>query len=380
MKMKNIRCQIAVFSAKIAYLILRASGRNAGSFPGVVALKIFPDLLRFVSHDADITLVTGTNGKTTTTKMIVEIMKAAGMQVVCNSDGANMLQGIATRVALNCDWRCRLRNKYLVLECDELHFVNACRDMRPRRVLIKDICKDQTDRLGSPENVEKMIAEGVRLTDGAREFRQKEDSALCPYHVLTDTEDHIAFEVSTPGGSLKVNLGIPGIYNVANAIDAICVTQHLGITGDIIKQALARMTPSDGRQHSYMVGDVRMRMILVKNPASFNAAIQFLGNIRDEFQIVIVINNTEADGRDVSWISEVNFNQLSGKNIKRIFVSGTKSSDVVSALVASGIHNDLIIEENDPDKLYSMVLAQQIKTIWLPNYSAMWKFLQKYKR
>lgn len=374
---KNIRCQIAVSCAKMAYLMLRALGRNAGSLPGFVALKIFPDLLRFVSPDADITLVTGTNGKTTTTKMIVEIMKAAGIQVVCNSDGANMLQGIATRVALNCDWRCRLRSRYIVLECDELHFVKACKDMHPRRVLIKNICKDQTDRLGSPENVENMIAEGVRLADGAREFRQKEDSALCTSQVLENTEDHIAFEVTTPDGALKVNLAFPGIYNVANAIDAICVAQHLGISNDIIEQALSRMTPSDGRQHSYMVGDVRMRMILVKNPSSFNAAIQFLENIEDEFQIVIVINNTEADGRDVSWISEVNLHQLAGMNIRRIFVSGTKSSDVVSALIASGIHDDLITEEKEPDRLYSMVLAQKIKTVWLPNYSAMWKLLQK---
>lgn len=273
-----------------------------------------------------------------------------------------------------------MRSKYIVLECDELHFFKACKDMSPRRVLIKDICKDQIDRMGSPENVEKMINEGIQQTDGVKVFRQKDDSTLCTYRVLEDTEDHIAFEAMTPGGVLKVNLGFPGIYNVANAIDAICVAQHLGITGDIIEQALARMTPCDGRQHSYMLEDVKMRMILVKNPSSFNAAIQFLENIKDEFLMVIVINNTEADGRDVAWIREVNFHQLSGMNIKRIFVSGTRSSDVVSSLIGSGIHNDLITEVNEMEKLYDMVSAQHTKTIWLPNYSAMWRLLRKVKK
>lgn len=378
--MKRIRVFTAVLCAKAIYVILRALGRNAGSSPGFVAMRIFPDLLRHLSADADVTLVTGTNGKTTTTKMIVEIMDAAGMQVICNTDGANMLQGIATRVALNCNWRCRLRYKYIVMECDELYFARACKDMRPRRILIKDICKDQTDRLGSIADVEKMINRGVRMADSTAVFRQKDNRALFTYSVQEETEDHIAFDAITPNGTLSVTLNVPGVYNVANAIDAISVAQHLGISNDAIQQGLARMTPCEGRQHTFIMRGVPMRMILVKNPSSFNAAIQYLYNIKEAFQLVIIINDTEADGRDVSWLSEVDFRQLSEMNIKRILVSGTRSADVVRNLMASDIHADLITEITSPDTLYELVLQQQAKTVWLPNYSAMWNLLHSGKK
>ena len=163
MKKPNpVQTVLSVASCKLTRLILRKTGRGGTAIPGIVAMKVSKNILAAVSSGMEIVVVTGTNGKTTTCNMIEHALSHAGRKVLLDRSGANMLNGIASDLICNSDWRGRPRYNCAVLECDEAALKNLVPFIRPKVIVVTNLFSDQVDRYGSVGNTLEEIRKGVK--------------------------------------------------------------------------------------------------------------------------------------------------------------------------------------------------------------------------
>lgn len=158
---------LAILICKMTRFLLRLLGRGGTALPGKIALKICPDLLDKLSRGVDITIVTGTNGKTTTSLMIAAMYEKAGVEVLTNPSGSNLEQGITADFISNANIFGKPISKTAVIECDEAAFRTVCGKLAPKIVVVTNVFRDQLDRYGEITHTLNKIAEGLKATPSA---------------------------------------------------------------------------------------------------------------------------------------------------------------------------------------------------------------------
>lgn len=353
-----------------------AEMRGGGSaLPGLFVEKIDADFTRrtLARLPRGVVLISGTNGKTTTTKMVVELLESQGLRVFTNRTGSNFTRGVAAALLGDVDRRGRLKADIAVLELDEAYAVHFVRSIPPNYCLLLNVMRDQLDRFGEIDHTAKLLhtiamhtTEGIVLnrddtrlgsphfteslrtpfhTYGVSAALQSEfpqDDALYgsterPQSTHLSSDDTVLQSlskqqatISFAGATHTVNLKLKGIYNVQNAVGAIAVTRM--VMGDVLETeamlgALSRVEPAFGRGETIKIGDVECELILVKNPAGFRLGLKsFDSNTADT---MIAINDDYADGRDMSWLWDVDFTSLSGGVS---MVSGLRAYDMALRL------------------------------------------------
>ena len=368
-----------------------ASARRGGgsAFPGLVMEKIDPGFVarQLATLPRGVVVVSGTNGKTTTTKMTVQLLESQGLRVFTNRTGSNFVRGVAAALLERLDVFGRLNADIAVLELDEAHAVHFVKLFPPRYALLLNVMRDQLDRFGEIDTTRKMLAQVAAATTGtvvlnredprirrlAEDVRPGTDIA---YYGLSEqlrerfpSDDEMrdkrpatqaeglpeagvvleSFEgtdtvLRVGDRQLRTDIHLYGIYNIFNAAGALALT--LEVMGEqareeVLLEELSRVTPAFGRGESVRLGDRTLQLLLVKNPAGFRLSLASATGA--DYATMITINDEYADGRDVSWLWDVDFETLAPGGVD--VVSGTRAYDMALRLE----HDDVAVGAVEPE-------------------------------
>jgi UDP-N-acetylmuramyl tripeptide synthase len=420
----------------------RASGRGGGTtLPGRVLLRLSPDAISRLGSrlDQGATLVSATNGKTTTAGMIAAILAADGREPVHNRAGSNMTWGIATALL-------EQHGREGLFEVDEAWLPKVTDQLDPRLLVLGNLFRDQLDRYGEIEALadewaktvegqlgrsrfvlnadDPLVADLGRDAAGAAregvvyfglddesqalpELQHAFDAKHCrrcghPYtydrafvgHLghyacpgcgaarpkpdvaATAVELHgmrgSTFTVRAPGGELTIELPLPGLYNVYNALAAIAAGIELGVAPGRLAGALGDVRAAFGRVETIPVRGREVSLLLVKNPAGANEVLRTLALEADGgLDLWIGLNDRIADGRDVSWIWDADF-ELLGDAVRRVVCAGTRAPEMAVRLKYAGWPVEAIeVEAGIEASFDRAVEAADGRLFALPTYTAL---------
>ena len=344
--------------------------RGGGSaLPGLVIEKIDPKFIQRTLADLPqgVVIISGTNGKTTTTKIVVELLESVGLKVFTNRTGSNFSRGVAAALLDEVNIRGKLDADIAVLELDEAWAVKFVQIVRPRFSLLLNVMRDQLDRFGEIDNTAALLQKIAEATgdtvvlnrDDPRIFKISEHiqakkvffGTTSELLQLMPTDDTLKYGTAVANQSvaadvllkkinaqqatfqidnkeIDVDLQLTGVYNLLNAAAAVALARQIAgpeIT-DTILSALENIKPAFGRGETIYLNGTPIELILVKNPSGFRLAL--LSFAKNNSTTMIAVNDNYADGRDVSWFWDVDFSLL--KNVA--IISGARAYDMALRL------------------------------------------------
>ena len=400
--------------ARAVGAVSRLRGGGASSAPGKVLMRLDPNAIGELGArlSRGSVLVSATNGKTTTSAILVAILERAGVSLVNNQSGANMAGGIASTLLAAARQKGDIAGELGLFEVDELWLDSLAAQLHPRAILLGNLFRDQLDRYGELETIADRWAAAVHtgparesvlvlnaddpaIADLGRErdapvlyFGVEDDSLalggmahaadakhcrncgapyvfdavylghLGHYHcpscgqarpAPTVTATHVTLEgvhaarftLQTPAGEAEVALSLPGLYNVYNALAAAALATALEVGLPEVVAGLQGTKAAFGRAETVLLeldgGRQReLQILLVKNPAGANEVLRTLALEPGEHDLLGILNDKIADGRDVSWIWDADFELLAGR-VRRVTCSGTRASELALRLKYAGI-------------------------------------------
>jgi UDP-N-acetylmuramyl tripeptide synthase len=371
-----LRARLATTVGGAAGRVSRLSGRGDGSvIGGVVGLRMEPDLLRLLAAGRQIVLVTGTNGKTTTTRLITAALGALGQEVASNAFGANMEAGLASALGLAPN------APFGVLETDERYLPAVIDATSPQVVTLLNLSRDQMDRAAEIWLVARRWREAlakapdthvvanaddpliVWAAGGAQHViwvaagqRWHEDSWCCPRcgsHLRRDDLGWRCGEcgftrpaarwvldgdsvVDASGRVRELSLTLPGRANRSNAVVALAVADHFGADLDQALPRLREVTSVAGRYTQLELDGRHLRLLLAKNPAGWLEAFDVLRP--PPAPVLLAVNAQVPDGKDTSWLWDVDYRLLRGR---QVLVSGERRVDLAVRLEADEVAFEL---------------------------------------
>ena len=355
--------------------------RGGGSaLPGLVVEKLDPNYLKksLANLPFGVVVISGTNGKTTTTKIVVELLESAGLKVFTNKTGSNFTRGVIASMLAENNISGKIKADIAVLELDEAHAIHFINQVQPRYSLLLNVMRDQLDRFGevdytasllekiAQKTTEKVITnrEDTRLV----QFTDKIDKnkldlfGLAPslkdkfpnddelYGDSTSSNLPVSVELSSAKkhkasftfydydskksptkNTYSTSLKLEGIYNIFNATAALALVREIlnnKISNEELVNNLGEIEPAFGRGETIMVNDTPLELVLVKNPAGFQLGLNSFSP--KGYNTMIALNDAHADGRDLSWLWDVNFNLLKKGNVEML--SGIRAYDMALRL------------------------------------------------
>jgi UDP-N-acetylmuramyl tripeptide synthase len=447
----HARLSAAILAARAARLASRTLRRGGGStVPGVVARRVDPDVLTKLSGRLRLgsAAITGTNGKTTTTRMISKILQGAGIKVVNNSTGANLVTGVTAALISDSGLSGRPVSEMGLFEVDEASVPKVAAEAEIRILAVLNLFRDQLDRYGELAYTGKVIAsafgdlpeDGVVVlnaddplvaslgrsasapvyygvdepaldTGRLQHIADSKDCPLCGTALDYDTVymGHVGvydcrncpfgrpepryrasrvgfdgargteFSLSTPTGEAEVRVNLPGLYNVYNAVAAAAVAGEAGVGLGEISRGLREFGGAFGRVERVRAGNKEAFLLLIKNPVGFNEILRTFVTGGGARYVLIAINDNHADGRDVSWLWDVDFEMLADaraggrtRGMEPFMVSGIRAEDMAVRLK----YADLPVGPVIPDRKEAIKAALDAtppgETLYvLPTYTAM---------
>lgn len=416
-RQRDPRLIAALMAAKVAGGAIRRVGRGGGTAaPGLVAERLDPALLTKLTGQLPegAVVVAGTNGKTTTTRMIADVFEAVPWNVVHNRSGSNLVRGVIAAFVQRASATGRIDGDIGVIEADEAALPALIRQAQPRLILLNNLFRDQLDRYGELDTIARtwkavfqelpaettVIVNGDdptlaaitddmrarRVTFGLIEERHRleslphaADAAVCRacgadlgYHALYVSHlgdwyctgcDRKRPALDYTGGKIDlhgvtslsmqitgcdcephdVRIGVPGLYNAYNALAAAAVAREFGVGWEAITTAFDAFRSAFGRIERLTYRDRELTLALVKNPTGFNEVLRMLtaetGGL--QLQTMIAINDLDADGRDVSWLWDVDF-ELLATGEGDLYTTGLRGPDMANRLKYAGVDSSRI--------------------------------------
>lgn len=423
----------AVLVTKLLILIGKLVGKKGSSTPGRYALKIYPAILKNLSSQVKggIIVVCGTNGKTTTNNLLYSMLASQGKKLVCNNVGANMLEGVTTAFVNGADIFGRIDADYACIEIDEISTVKVFDHFLPDYMVITNLFRDQLDRYGeidiTIDYLSRAVAKSKDITlvlnaddplvvafgkktgnkcvffgvgeDVGISLNETKEGRFCSfcgqeltykyYHYSqlgdyccancafsrpntefeaknVDLSDGISFDVDVR----RISVDYRGFYNIYNILAAYAASRLLGLSLENLQKVLGEYKPQIGRMETFTIDGKTVIFNLSKNPAGFNQAISTVSNDEREKDVVVVINDNAQDGKDISWIWDVDFERLSGVNVKSFTASGIRHNDVSVRFKYAELENTSDVR--DVEKAIRYALKTDSKVLYvLVNYTAL---------
>ena len=431
--------------ARAAGRISRRSGRGGGTtLPGRMLLRMAPDAIGRLGRrlTGGTTIISATNGKTTTAGMLASVLGAAGRYPVHNRAGSNMSWGVATALLDQA-------GSEGLFEVDEAWLPQMVRELDPRLIVLSNLFRDQLDRYGELERLADEWAAMISEREGRsrlvlnaddpliadlgrdRDLRRRpgvtyfgiEDSSQAlpqlqhahdakhcrrcgaPYAYERAFVGHLGHyscpncaadrprpdlaatairldgmrgsevDITTPAGPLRLRLPLPGVYNVYNALAALAAALELGVAPEEAAHGLGRVEAAFGRVETVQVGSTPVSILLIKNPAGANEVLRTLGleagREESALDLWIGLNDGIADGRDISWVWDADF-ELLADSVRRVTCAGTRAPEMAVRLKYAGVDPALIVVRPEiPDSLDDAVTAAPGRLFALPTYTAL---------
>ncbi len=434
----------AVLACKLSRFLIRLLGRGGTDLPGRVALKLCPGLLGELAKGVTTVLVTGTNGKTTTSRMIEQALTDSGISFFANRSGANLLSGVTAEFAAHSTLAGRCKYDYALIEADEAAFKHIAKYVKARAVVVTNVFRDQLDRYGEVTHTLENIRVGLsavpdavlclnadcpltaslaeklpnravffgvdadiyksrveEVSDAKRCLRcgaeyvydhlnyghlgawrcpscgaARPAPQVCVTEIFSQTTDGARMTLSIDGQPHECYVNLPGGYNIYNAAGAAAVVTAAGFPAEAALAATADFSCGFGRMEKFDLGAGGCRVMLVKNPAGCNQVLRFLSTLQGELELVILLNDNDADGTDVSWIWDVDFELLPGfgERLKSVTVSGKRAWDLFVRLKYAGLAPERIRVETDYDALAEQMSKAEVPLYVMPTYTALLDF------
>ncbi|MFH0943121.1 MAG: MurT ligase domain-containing protein [Candidatus Beckwithbacteria bacterium] len=352
----------SIVIGKIIALILKIfSSRGGTALPGLIALKLNPSLINQIIKKNQLfsIIITGTNGKTTTCRLLGNILKTSGLNYIHNRSGSNLLRGIASTLINQTNIQGKLKAKYAIWEVDEAAVKTAISQVQPKIVLFNNLSRDQLDRYGELDAVIHSWQSGINsLPSTSLVFINQLDPRL---------KNLRAKNLKPFGQTLN-----SGQFFQANLQAATAIAQVLKINSNKISKAVKDFKPAFGRGEVFTFRKRQIRLTLVKNPSGFNAVLDWLRNQNYLDQpLLLILNDCLADGTDVSWIWDVNLEILQNRS-QPIIIAGLRSFDLALRLKYAGVNPNLLQVQPSISHAWNDLIALKgpVANI-LPTYTAM---------
>ena len=420
--------------------------RPAANFPGKIALYVDPRLLANLRGKLTrgSIMVVGTNGKTTVTNLLADVLEGSGARVVCNRTGANLDSGISTALlhAKEADWG--------VFESDELWLKKMTPQLKPTYVLLLNLFRDQLDRCGEIDRIQDSIVEALAaspetilvfnaddplcatIAKRASELPGRErtrqiafgvsesmglaqntvsDATMCQlcssmfeydfrqygqlgaWHCPTCGfsrlsldfaaqnvelgERELSFDIARPqpnagesAPARPIRAAFSGAYMVYNLLAVGVAADLVGCGNDAIQAAIESFDPKNGRLQRYSVEGRSILLNLAKNPTGFNQNLKIIEKDASPKAVAFFINDKEADGRDISWLWDIDFEELSRQEGCVVFAGGIRGNDMQVRLKYAGIPSKVVKSTQEfLDELAK--LPHEMNAYAIANYTAL---------
>lgn len=349
---------------------------NGSTWPGHIALKINKNIIKQLLNKSrtKLIIIAGTNGKTTTSKLITAILEQNGKSILQNVSGANLLNGIASTLLLNATSHGKIEKDFAIFEVDENALPLVLKELIPDYIVFLNLFRDQLDRYGEVNTIAakwkdslNQLPEKTTLILNAddpqiaylghdikpqsvyfglnEDLKRKEkhtdavDSVYCPKcgdKLIFDTVtfSHLGMwhcyscKLKRPDNvfTTSPSYPLPGMYNKYNTNAAVLLTKKLGIEEKNSKEALQDFKPAFGRQEELVLNGKHVRIFLSKNPTGFNESLRTVKELGAN-HILFVLNDRIPDGRDVSWIWDTDIENILQFD-ENITVSGDRAYDM----------------------------------------------------
>ena len=411
MKKIGWRSRLAICCGKLTSTWIRRLHRgNGGTLPGYVARRIDPGILTVLSGmvGEGILVVMGTNGKTTTNRILCEALRAEGKKVLINETGANMLNGVISAFVLAVEKGGILKADYACIEVDENASVEILPKLGPDCVVLTNISRDQLDRFGEVDLTYETIKSAVQSVPGACLAVNGDDAFLgfllaeCENpRVVYGIEEEV-FDVAARSEVLEnafcrfcgarlhydlVHYGQLGLYrcpgcgfarprpdyraediareeegysftvegrtegirtvspyHVYNTLAAYGALRSVGISGERFAKALGSLDFGNNREGTFTIGRARVQLHLAKNPMGFQQKLSMIRSDSKPKDLLLFINDRAQDGRDISWLWDVDFQYLKEAGSVQIFTGGARRYDMGLRLKYEGIESQAVAD------------------------------------
>lgn len=362
--------------------------RGGGSaLPGLFVEKIsptfVPDTLAQLPYG--VVVVSGTNGKTTTTKMVVALLESQGLNVFTNRTGSNFVRGVAAALLAEVDIKGKLAADIAVLELDEAHAVKFVEFVKPKYSLLLNVMRDQLDRFGEIDTTARLLAQIAEATTDTVVLNREDprvariadivpESVNVRYFGLEDkllsqfptddelhagssskkaasrpTADVLLKDFNEKGAAFTIAkkdfvtpLKLRGVYNIYNSAAALTLVRTILPEASInsLLGALSTVTPAFGRGETVTVSGQPLELVLVKNPGGFRLGLESYSP--EGYATMIAVNDNYADGRDMSWLWDVDFTSLAKNGAS---LSGIRAYDMALRMQ----YDDVPVQFVDPE-------------------------------
>ena len=379
--------------------ITHLTSREGGNIPGALALRVAPQIVGSLGAAlTDSVVITGTNGKTTTTGLAADALQAAGRTVVCNRAGNNMESGIAAALVEGRHAHGGAGTKTGCFECDELYTVRVLPKLRPKSLTLLNLFRDQLDRYGEIDHTQDVIAQALEKSPETT-FIYNADDPLCASIAARVSNPSIAFGIDEPTGleadrisdsrfcalcnapldykyvhygqlgsyrcprcgwerpqldfavthvelscdgyafdvedrrggaasTRRLRCHYSGLYMVYNITAAYVTSLLTGADLSGFQEVLETYQPASGRGKTYELdGGFSVVSNLAKNPTGFDRMIADIKAKQGQV-MAFFLNDNDADGHDISWIWDVDFERLRELKPRLVFVGGTRREDM----------------------------------------------------
>ena len=427
--MKNF---FIILIMKLLNIALKICGKNGGNFLGKLAFAWSPNIFTYFKVNCPVIAVTATNGKTMTNNAIGYVLKTDGKKVVSNIEGNNMETGILSTILKNCTLTGKIKADYLVFEVDEGYVPVVFKNFRLDTLVILDFFRDQLDRNGEVETLILKINEFLKTYTGnlvlnnddpnvARLGKANPENkniyyfSVERYAYATDNEkeagegkfcpfcktrleyeyyqySHIgkfkcpncgygnnpiykqATNIDLKARTFKVDnvsykIRFNSIYNIYNFVAVISAVSLYDIDTTVIQKALSKFVLNNGRLEEVKINNIPTIINLAKNPTGCNVSLRILNEDDDEKELLFVLNDNLADGFDVSWIWDINFDNLN--NVSRIITSGKRAYDIAIRIKTAGFDSNKIEPYLDLKDAVTNLYKTNTKKYVIANYTSL---------
>ncbi len=361
--------------AKILTLVSKSLGKGSGtSLPGMYLELHFKWLIAPLNRDFEEKIyLSGTNGKTTTRALLVSMYESQGIKVCTNRGGANIFRGIASSLLQNLDFLGRSRAKVLIMEVEEATLPTLSKYIQADKLILTNVFRDQLDAYGEVDKTVSFFKKTLEISnphvylnqddrklqeclvdypeDKITGFGLSIEEKLKPnfeqsdYEKQSFTEEYVGdnyslkeltqfINIQNDGQEIgQISTKLPGVFNLYNILAAVSAAYPR--FGDKILDSVNNFEAVFGRGEQVEIYDKKVSLMLVKNPAGFNQVLSYLQQIykNKRFHLIVLINDRIADGKDVSWLWDVNLEEfIANQKLDQTNTGGTRGLDMLLRL------------------------------------------------